>query len=92
MRDIPPGAERWLVWCGFIKRLPTTIFYVSLTYCVCFAAVTVLLALAGAEPKGAWLRVCYLGLAAFVPAMYLAMAGWLSRSQAAPPRRGRRAS
>jgi hypothetical protein len=77
--DLPPEAEKYLMWYGFLKHLPTTIFWVSLGYVVGFAALTILLGMTQAVPTGIWLEAYVLGGMLFVAALYLFFAGWLSR-------------
>jgi len=77
--ELPPGSEQHLVWYGFLKRLPTTIFWLSLGYTVGFAALTILLAIIRAAPSGIWLELYVLGGMLFLVALYLVFAGWISR-------------
>jgi hypothetical protein len=77
--ELPPGSEQHLVWYGFLKRLPTTIFRLSLGYTVGFAALTILLGMTHAAPSGIWLGLYVLGGMLFVVALYLMFAGWIRR-------------
>jgi hypothetical protein len=77
--DLPPDAEKYLAWYGFLKRLPTTIFWLSLGYVVGFAALTILLGMIHAAPSGMWLGLYVLGGMLFVVALYLVFAGWIRR-------------
>ncbi len=77
--ELPPGSEQHLVWYGFLKRLPTTIFWLSLGYVVAFSALSILLGMIHAAPSGMWLGLYVLGGMLFVVALYLVFAGWLRR-------------
>lgn len=78
--DLPPEAEKHLVWYGFLKRLPTTIFWLSLAYVTGFLLLTLVMGISEADPAGAWLGLYYLGKKIFVIALFLLFAGWLSRT------------
>lgn len=77
--DLPPDAEKHLVWYGFLKRLPTTIFWASLGYIAGFVLLTLALGMTGADPVGAWLGLYFLGGMLFVAALFLLFAGWRMR-------------
>ncbi len=77
--ELPPGSEQHLVWYAFLKRLPTTIFCLSLGYVVGFAALSILLGMVHAAPSGMWLGLYVLGGMLFVVALYLVFAGWIRR-------------
>ncbi len=53
--NLPPDAERYLLWYGFIKRPPTTLFWLSLGYMASFAFLTLVLWTGGIDPAGVWL-------------------------------------
>ena len=77
--DLPPDAEKSLVWYGFIKRLPTTIFWLSLAYVVGFLLLNLGLLIAEADPAGRRMWLYYKGKLLFVVALFLLFAGWMSR-------------
>ena len=77
--DLPPDAEKYLVWYGFLKRLPTTIFWLSLGYIGSFLALMLVMGLSGADPDGVWLGLFYLGKKMFIIALFLFFAAWISR-------------
>ena len=77
--DLPPSAEKYLLWYGFIKRLPTTIFWVSLGYLAGFVLLTLVLWIWEADLTGVWPRGYYLGAIVFVAAAFLFRAGWQMR-------------
>jgi len=77
--DLPPDAEKYLAWYGFLKRLPTTIFWLSLGYMLVFFMVTVGLGLTGGVPAGLWKAVYYLGGVVFLVSLFLFLADWISR-------------
>jgi hypothetical protein len=78
--DLPPEAETYLVWYGFLKRLPTTIFWLSLGYVAGFMLLNLGLWLSGGELAGGWLGLYYLGKKVLVIALFLLVAGGLSRA------------
>ncbi len=77
--ELPPDAERYLLWYGFIKRLPTTIFWLSLVYVAGFTLLTLILWIGEIDPTGVWLGLYYLGGMIFVAALFLFFAGWQRR-------------
>ncbi|CAE6740607.1 hypothetical protein [Nitrospira defluvii] len=77
--DLPPDAEKYLTWYGFLKRLPTTIFRLSLSYMLAFVMLTVGLELTGGVRAGLWKALYYLGGVVFLVSLFLFFAGWISR-------------
>ena len=59
--DLPPEAEKHLVWYGFIKRLPTTIFWLSLWYALGFILLTLGFWIEKKDLTGKWLWLYYVG-------------------------------
>lgn len=80
--EFPPDAERYLVWSGFLRRWPTTIFWSALGYVVLFTGLTVLGGLTGVHLQGLWLGLYFTGAMLWVVALYLAFSGWLRRRMA----------
>jgi hypothetical protein len=78
--DLPPEAEKHLVWYGFLKRLPTTIFWLSLGYIAGFALLMLGMMISDADPAGVWLGLFYLGKKIFIISIFLFFAGWISRT------------
>jgi hypothetical protein len=77
--DLPPDAEKYLAWYGFLKRLPTTIFWLSLSYMLAFVMLTVGLEMTGGVPAGLWKAVYSLGGVVFLVSLFLFLASWISR-------------
>lgn len=74
--ELPPDAEKHLVWYPFIKRLPTTIFWLSVTYIIGFAMLNLGLWITTAHPTGWSLWLYYLGGMVFWATLILFIAGW----------------
>ena len=71
--DLPPEAEKYMPWYGFIQRLPTTILWLSLGYAAGFALLTLALVMSGADLTGVRLGLYYLGVMIFVVALFFVL-------------------
>lgn len=74
--ELPPDAEKHLVWYPFIKRLPTTIFWLSVTYILGFVLLNIGLWIKNIHPTGWSLWLYYLRSMGFGAALILCLTGW----------------